>query len=112
MEAKHKGFGNWTVYDGDKVVAEKLTKAEAEAMVDGGRAAGDTPYAQTVNVQGGGGDGSGGGKKAREFTFIGDADGHGPDEITYRGVTFKKGEPTLVEDPALFPKLEWNNHFK
>lgn len=47
------------------------------------------------------------------FVFVGDAKGHGPDEITAFGLTFaKNGAPTPVENAAVAKKLAANGHFK
>lgn len=47
------------------------------------------------------------------FTFVGDKDGHGPDEITAYGLTFKKnGKPVEVNDERILKKLAGNSHFK
>lgn len=47
------------------------------------------------------------------FIFVGDKNGHGPDEIKLFGLTFKKnGDPVSVEDAAAAKRLAGNSHFK
>lgn len=51
--------------------------------------------------------------KAPAFVFIGDKDGHGPDEISLMGYTFaKKGKPVTVDNKAAAAKFANNSHFK
>jgi hypothetical protein len=35
-----------------------------------------------------------------------------PDEMEAFGLTFEKGKFTAIEDPALFQRLQGNNHFE
>lgn len=45
------------------------------------------------------------------FKFIGDSDGHGPENIELFGYVFPKGEPVSVEDENAIAKLSQNHHF-
>ena len=45
------------------------------------------------------------------FRFIGNGD-NDPEELTLFGVTFPKGKPVPVEDPAAIEKLKGNSHFE
>lgn len=47
------------------------------------------------------------------FVFIGDKNGHGPDQVEFRGLIFvKNGQAVEVKDRAAAAKLAANNHFK
>jgi hypothetical protein len=50
---------------------------------------------------------------APEFVFVGDQNGHGPQELQLYGLIFvKKGPAVEVDDPAAAKKLAANSHFK
>lgn len=53
----------------------------------------------------------------KSFIYIGDPNTDdeaqkGPKEISFRGVTFKAGKASPVEDEATIKKLRGNSHFK